>query len=159
LTQPARGVIKPSVLDISSDHPLRAKGYTPLLTSWCVCVTDPCPCDDPDGPIIWILDGDVRKRVVTEHKNRSGEQLLEFHLEKDASVITETFTRIKAAALNAPRKRRSASGRVPPAPILAMAPGSSYGGQECGGGTLWDVWEEGDGAGGSTFYYVAVGSC
>lgn len=45
------------------------------------------------------------------------------------------------------------------APEPREAPGSHYGGQDCGGGTLYDVWYESDGAGGTTFYYVPVGSC
>ncbi|MCA6100212.1 hypothetical protein J2R76_004339 [Bradyrhizobium sp. USDA 4532] len=158
-------------LDLPGDHPLRLKGYSPVLLSSCVCVTDPCPCDDPDGPIVWLLDGDVRKRVAAKGKNKAGEALYEYHLARDAFVIIETFARTKAGTLVASGDktsalRRSAFNRLmrmrgsdSAGGLIARAPGSSYGGQECGGGTLYDVYVESDGAGGTVFYYQAVGSC
>ena len=142
-------------LDIPTDHPLRSKGYAAILPSWCVCVTDPCPCKDPDGPIVWLLDQDIRTRHATKRKNKSGESLFEYHIDQDAVVITETFTRTKVTALNAHTTlRRLALER-----LKRQAPGSGYAGQDCGGGTLYDVWYESDGAGGTTFYYIPVGSC
>jgi hypothetical protein len=158
-------------LETSADHPLRAKGYSAVLASSCVCITEPCPCDDPDGPIIWLKESDVRKRVPAKGKTRSGEALFEYQLDQDAFVITETFARTKASALNGRTNntsllRRSAHNRLlgqrttnSTGGLMARAPGSSYGGQECGGGTLYDVYVESDGAGGTVFYYQAVGSC
>lgn len=143
-------------LDISENHPMRMKGYYPIMPS-CVCVTEPCPCDDEDGPIVWIRDDDVRKRVETKRENKAGQSLVEYYLDRGASVITETFALTTVSALGGRSEKR-----VPTPPFRNggsyTRSGSYYDGQGCYGGTLYDVWVEADGVS-TNYHYIAVGSC
>jgi hypothetical protein len=157
-------------LDIAADHPLRLKGYTPVLPSWCVCVTDPCPYDDQDGPIIWIREEGIQKQVDAKRQNRNGDALFKYHIDSDSVVVTETFTPTKIASLRSSSDKMSALRKSALGRLIRLSGGGSpqapsrqasgyYGGQECGGGTLYDVYYDSDGAGGTVFYYLAVGSC
>ncbi len=62
----------------------------------CICVTEPCPCD---GPIVWIEEGDVLQRVTTERRTNAGEELHEFKINLDATVLVESVVRMKAGDL------------------------------------------------------------
>jgi hypothetical protein len=149
-------VIRGLPLDVVREHPLRAKGYFPIMSPTCVCVTDPYPCDDGDDTIIWLPDSGVRARKPTTLKNKSGEILEEFHVMRDADIVTETFTRRKAASFDPRTKRRGPLGtglsgaprRNSPQPRLV-----------CSGDTLYMVVSGPDGSGGTMFEYIAVGSC
>jgi hypothetical protein len=151
-------VIKGLPLDVSPDHPLRAKGYFPIVSPTCVCVTEPCPCEDGDDLIIWLPDSGVRARKATKLKSKSGENLEEFHVMRDADVITETFTRRRAASF-APRTKRLE-------PLGMRLPGASFRNSPqarmstaCAGNTLYLVVEGSDGSGGTLFEYIPIGSC
>jgi hypothetical protein len=150
--------LKAAPIETATDHLMRKKGYEAVLPSWCVCVTEPCNCSEPDGPIIWILTGDIRSRSATKLENRSGDKLIEYVLNREANVVCEKMTTIAAGELK-PAGKRNFPIRTGPNQYMRNGPGSSYSGQECGGGTLFDVWTESDGQGGTVFYYVAVGSC
>ena len=149
-------VIKGLPLDVNREHPLRAKGYFPIMSPTSVCVTEPCPCEDGDDTIIWLPDSGVRARKPTTLKNKSGETLEEFHVMRDADVVTETFTRRKAASFDPRTKRRG--------PLGIRLPGASFRNSPqprlvCAGNTLYAVVEGPDGSGGTMFEYIAVGSC
>jgi hypothetical protein len=150
-------VIKGAPLEVGADHPLRAKGYFPVLSPTCVCVTDPCPCDDIDNLIVWLPETGVRSRKATQLKNKSGETLHEFHVMRDADLITETFTRKKAASFD-PRARNVASnGKVLRAVFGSMRQMRLS--TTCAGNTLYIVVEGADGSGGTMFEYIPIGSC
>jgi len=82
-------------LGVSEDHPLRRASFEPIQV--CVCVTDPCPCDD--NSIVWVGDSDVRARVATGRQAEAGEELYEFAVDADAVVVVESLHRTKAADL------------------------------------------------------------
>lgn len=140
-------------------------GRIPIV--WCLCVTEPCDCD---GPIIWIEESDLRQKVATERRSRTGAELHDFKIDVDATVLIESVVRARAGDLSRRHKpfNLNPSSHLPASAgcgcegksqlLRARGPGSSYGGQECGGGTLYDVWVETDGVD-TTFYYIAVGSC
>jgi hypothetical protein len=163
-TAAATNSITGVALDVQEGHPLISQGERrPILL--CECVTDPCDCH---GPIVWIEDADVHERLATDRRNAAGEQLSEFKIDLDATVLVESVVRAKAGALSLRHKRLylNPSSHLPAkagcgsgvGPGTRMAPGSYSAGQECGGGTLYDVYVEADGLN-TTFYYVAVGSC
>jgi hypothetical protein len=140
--------------------------YQPMQL--CLCVTDPCDCG---GPIIWIKPDDIYGRDATGRSNRAGEEVGEFRINPDATVLVESVVRAKASALLIDNRRlrlRPSSHFQPPrngmgrecggAAAQRQAPGAYYDGQECAGGTTYDVWVEADGLD-TTFHYVAVGSC
>jgi hypothetical protein len=159
-------------LSIAEDSPLVQGGRTPIQL--CLCVTDPCDCP---GPIIWINPDDIHSRASTERSNRAGEDVTEFKIDPDATVLVESVVRAKASALQSHGRRlrlRPSSHFRPPsrgdcgcgggcgdcvgAGTARDRAGSYYDGQECAGHTLYDVWVEADGLD-TVFYYVAVGSC
>lgn len=147
-------VIRGVPLDISADHPLRSKGYFPILSPTCVCVTEPCPCKDHNDLIIWLPDSGVRSREATEIKNKDGEALHEFHLIRDAELVTENFVSRKAASFD-PRARRSGPSGVK----FTGASFDSSSRYVCAGNTMYLVVEGPDGSGGTLFEYIAIGSC
>lgn len=80
-------------LDAPEDHPLRQAGSLPIQV--CVCVTDPCPCDG--HPIIWADEAAVRSRATTGRLTSGGDEVFDFAIDVDASVVVETFSRVKAS--------------------------------------------------------------
>jgi hypothetical protein len=163
-TRAATETITGVVLDVPEDHPLIAHRWRrPIL--WCECVTEPCDCE---GPIIWIEDADIQERRATDRRNTAGEQLHELKVDRDALVLVESVVSAKAGALSRGHRRLylKPASRLPRRggcgcdgqSVTNRAPGSHYEGQECAGGTLYDVYVEVDGLN-TTFYYVAVGSC
>ncbi|MEW2137193.1 hypothetical protein AB0892_11410 [Streptomyces sp. NPDC005409] len=80
-------------LEVSDDHPLRQGRRLPIQV--CVCVTDPCPC--ADHPIIWVDESAVLSRTATGRRTDGDEELVEFAIDAEASVVVESFRRIKAA--------------------------------------------------------------
>jgi hypothetical protein len=149
--------IKGVALDVGDDHPLKAKGYIPVLASHCVCVTEPCPCDDRDDQIVWLPQNAIRSRKATEHKTKSGETQEAFQVARDADVITETFTTRKASSFDPLAK--AAHGTHP----AKFSPTSSHRimhfATVCAGNTLYIVREGPDGSGGTLFEYIPIGSC
>jgi hypothetical protein len=85
-------------LDVADSHPLRSQGYQPIKT--CVCFTDPCPCDGDSSEILWVFSprGDV-KGVTTNKKTEAGEELYNFKLDIDATIIIESYERIRVSDL------------------------------------------------------------
>src|SRR5215211_6555029 len=136
---------------------------------YCVCVTEPCECD---GPVIWVEEADLREKVATDRRSRTGEELHDFKIDRDATVLIESIVPARAGNLgrhhafglnpssHLPRKAGcGCDGEGGATTVLrANAPGAYYDGQDCGGHTLYDVWVEADGLN-TTFYYIAVGSC
>ena len=76
-------------LDVSDDHPLRREGYQPI--KGCICVTEPCPCDEGSSEILWIFSprGDA-KGIATDKKNEAGEVLYNFSLDADVTIVIES---------------------------------------------------------------------
>jgi hypothetical protein len=153
-------------LDIAEDSPLAEGGRRPILM--CQCVTEPCDCP---GPIIWVLPEDILARESTERTNRAGEYVSDFKIDPDATVLVESVVRAKVSALQTRNRRLlfKPESRLPftkpgcgcdgsQTAREYRAPGAYYGGQECAGHTLYDVWEEHDGLS-TVFYYIPVGSC
>lgn len=138
-----------------------AAGRIPILL--CECYTDPCDCH---GPIIWTEEVDVHQRVTTERQSRAGQQLHEFKIDVDATVLVESIVRAKIGDLGRRRRRfnLNPSSHLPAKSgcggqsEMVTRSGSYYDGQECGGHTLFDVYVEEDGLA-TTFHYVPVGSC
>jgi hypothetical protein len=138
----------------------------------CVCVTDPCHCQ---GPIIWTDPDNIHSREGTERTNRAGDEITEFRIDSDATVLVESIVRAKATTLPALYQRLALkpATRLPPsrggggcgcgggsATVHPReAPGAYHDGIECGGHTLYDVYHESDGAGGTVFHYIPIGSC
>lgn len=141
-------------LETPPDHPLREKGMTAILTTHCVCVTDPCPCADDDNIIVWIPESSIQRTAATEKKNRNGDALSDYLVSKDAEIITETFTHMKAGDFHTLKAR--SSGRGGP---VGKTKYFSSGSIVCAGNTLYYVREGADGAGGTMFEYIAIGSC
>jgi hypothetical protein len=157
--------IKGVPLELGAEHPLRARGYFPVLSPTCVCVTAPCPCDESDDLFVWLPESGVRSRQVTELKNKSGEALHEFQVMREADIVTETFTRRKAAGFN-PRARNIGSHRMnlpalssPPSPPIKPGSIQLFASVVCAGNTLYYVREGSDGQGGTLIEYIAIGSC
>jgi len=153
-------------LAVPADSPLTEGGLIPIHV--CVCVIEPCDCD---GPIIWVGPDDIRSHQPTERSNRAGDDVVEFKIDPDATILVESVVRAKMSDLTMHGRR----ARLRPSSHLRStkaggcgggsstmrdyrAGGSYYDGQECAGHTLYDVWVEADGLD-TTFYYVAVGSC
>jgi hypothetical protein len=138
-----------------------------------LCFTEPCPCD---GPIVWIPEEALRERVSTTRQTTAGEELYEFKIDLDATVLVESVVRMKAGDLG--RSGRSHFRELNPSSHLPTKGGCGcgggshsettrsaggrtsgyYDGQECAGHTLYDVYVEAVGLD-TTFYYTAVGSC
>ncbi|MFF0474199.1 hypothetical protein [Streptomyces sp. NPDC004284] len=118
-------------LDVSDTHPLRQIGQVPIQS--CVCVTDPCPCDD--CPILWVNESAVSSRTATGRHNTAGDEIYDFAVDADASVVVESFRRVRAsdtAALHS-----SAAPSSPPPFVVRPRPnaGRSAGkGRPCQGG-------------------------
>ncbi|GGE09298.1 hypothetical protein GCM10011390_30480 [Aureimonas endophytica] len=152
-------IVTATELDMTEDHPLRSKRYVPLLPNWCVCVTEPCRCETPDGPIVWVPQDAIRSREATGRSNRSGEPLQDFHLEDGATLISEAFIRVRADHLPLLRRaggsRRAEGGERP----AARAPGFTYAGQHCHDEILYDSWMETDASDNQTYHCVPIGSC
>ncbi|WP_139170095.1 hypothetical protein [Mycolicibacterium fluoranthenivorans] len=147
-------------LDLDEDHPLRSRGYFPMLLPGCVCVTDPCPCDErKDDVIVWVADSDVRSRVSTGLKSKGGDELLELLVERDAHVITETLSWRSASSLSGPFAKGVDRGIPRSRRVLNFGPTQIAMSTECAGNTLWMVVEGPDGSGGTLFEYIAIGSC
>lgn len=82
-------------LEPAEQSPLiRGIGRIPI--QMCICVTEPCPCD---GPIVWVEEGDLRQRVSTERRTTAGEEVYEFKIDLDATVLVESVVRMKAGDL------------------------------------------------------------
>lgn len=151
-------VIRGLALNVGSEHPLRAKGYFPVMSPTCVCVTEPCPCDHDDDLILWLPNSGVRSRSPSTLKSKSGETLEEFHVMREADVVTETFARRKAASFDPRSKGRGPLGSRPPGiPFRTSSPLRMS--TECAGNTLYLVVEGADGSGGTMFEYIPIGSC
>jgi hypothetical protein len=157
--------------------PLEAPEQSPLISGIgrmpikiCpLCFTEPCPCD---GPIIWIEEGHIRKRVSTERRTTAGEELYEFKIDLDATVLVESVVRMKAGDLGRsgpkPLQGLNPSSHLPRkggcgcgSQSEAARPSGQYAGywvQECAGHTLYDIYVESVGFD-TTFYYTPVGSC
>ena len=153
-------------LDIADDSPLAEGGRRPI--HMCQCVIEPCDCP---GPIIWVHPDDILSQESTQRTNRAGEYVSEFRIDPDATVLVESVVRAKVSALQTRNRRLllKPESRLPftkpgcgcGGPEGARdnrAPGAYYGGQECAGHTLYEVWEEHDGLS-TVFYYIPVGSC
>ncbi|MFJ1607041.1 hypothetical protein ACIOHS_27265 [Streptomyces sp. NPDC088253] len=76
-------------LKVNGDNPLRRAGYSPIL----VCVTD--PCDGPDDLIVWVPQAAVQADVATGRQNRGGEEVHEYAVSSDTSVVVEEFRKVK----------------------------------------------------------------
>lgn len=155
-------------LTVAEDSSIAESGYRPVRL--CICVTEPCDCE---GPIVWMKPEDIIARDASGRSNRDGEGVVELRINPEAMVLVESVVRAKAGALQVANRRlrlKPASRFSPPrsgagcgcgggSPAVQRgALGASYDGQECAGGTQYDVWVEADGLD-TTFYYVAVGSC
>jgi hypothetical protein len=66
-------------------------GRTPIHMCVKQCFAEPCPCD---GPIVWIEEGDIRERVSTERQTMAGEDLYDFKIDLDATVLVESVVRM-----------------------------------------------------------------
>lgn len=145
------------------------EGRIPILICP-LCVTEPCPCPG-DGPIVWVEEADIRQRASTERRTTAGEELYEFKINLDATVLVESVVRMKAGDLgrsrrshfmglnpssHLPSNRNCGCGSV--SPLGANRPVTGEYSQECAGHTLYDVYTESDGTS-TTFYYTPVGSC
>ncbi|MFB7614576.1 hypothetical protein [Kitasatospora sp. NPDC056181] len=106
-------------LDVPDDHPLREAGGMPIQT--CVCVTDPCPCDD--HPIVWLEEAAVRDRTATGRRTTAGDELYDFAVAADASVVVESFRKVRAA--DAARAGGPADAGAPPPFIVRRRPGAA----------------------------------
>lgn len=153
-------------LDIDVSHPLKAKGYFPILSPTCVCVTDPCPCNDGDSIIIWLPESGIRHRTATEIKSKNGDALHEFRVMRDADLITETITRRKAASFDlwtrgvGPQGLRTSPIIFGARTQMKVGGGTLFRSYECGGnGVQYLVIEGPDGSGGTLFEYIPIGSC
>lgn len=140
-----------------TDHPLRAKGLFAIHIG-CVCVTEPCDCEDPI--IVWLPPDAIRSRVASSHKNH-GEDLTDFLVDEDVRLIVERFSSVRAGEF---ANRRRLSGRHPllnnPRPLLgdrALRAAEYW----CNPTehVMYEVTTEGDGGLGTTFTYTAVASC
>jgi hypothetical protein len=153
--------IKGVPLDVDPSHPLKAKGYFPILFPTCVCVTDPCPCDGEDDLIIWLPESGVRSRKVTQLKSKRGEVLQQFQVIRDVDCVTETLSMKKAASLDRRRSVGSLEPKIPGTRIqMKVGCGTLFRSYECGGdGVQYLVIEGPDGSGGTAFEYIAIGSC
>jgi hypothetical protein len=91
-------------LDVSDDHPLRHEGYQPI--KGCICVTEPCPCDEESSEILWILSprGDAQG-IATDKKNEAGEVLYNYRLDADVTIVIESYERIRVSDLISTRRR------------------------------------------------------
>ncbi len=91
-------------LDVSDDHPLRREGYQPI--KGCICVTEPCPCDEESNEILWIYSprGDA-KGVLTDKKNEAGEALQNFRLDAEATIVIESYAQIRVSDLLSSRRQ------------------------------------------------------
>lgn len=160
-------VIKGYPLDIGTDHPLKTKGFMPIVFPSCVCVTEPCDCDhDEQEVIVWLPEAYVRSRDATEEKADNGEALFAYRVANEAHVMTEIFARRKVTdlALRGSRTRLPVAGahvfaaegiKTGKKPDKTLASRSVV----CAGNTLYYVVEGPDGNGGTMFEYIAIGSC
>jgi len=91
-------------LGVSDDHPLRREGYQPI--KGCICVKEPCPCDEGSNEILWIFSprGDV-KGIATDKKNEAGEVQYNFRLDAGATIVIESYERIRVSDLVSTRRR------------------------------------------------------
>lgn len=98
-------------LDVSNDHPLRREGYQPI--KGCICVTEPCPCDEGSNEILWIYSprGDAMG-IATDKKNEAGEVLYNFSLDADVTIVIESYERTRVSDLiSTGRRAHSRSDR------------------------------------------------
>ena len=135
-------------LDIAEDSPLAEGGRRPI--HMCQCVIEPCDCPG----LIWVHPDDILSRESTQRTNRAGEYVSEFRIDPDATVLVESVVRAKVSALQTQpevvaQTRESLAVhqtwlrlRRPEGARENRAPGAYYGGQECAGHTLYEVWEE-----------------
>jgi hypothetical protein len=142
-------------------------GRTPIHMCVKQCFAEPCPCD---GPIVWIEEGDIRERVSTERQTMAGEDLYDFKIDLDATVLVESVVRMKAGDLGRAGAFRglNPSSHLPAKGGCGCGSGSDTvrsGGQtagyhveECAGHTLYDVYVEATGVE-TVFYYTPIGSC
>jgi hypothetical protein len=82
-------------LDVAQDYPLKQAGYQPIQVCVGECATDPCPCDTT--PIVWVGESAIRSKNATDRRTHAGEQLHEFSIDVDASIVVESFRPVKAA--------------------------------------------------------------
>lgn len=61
-------------------------GHTPHM--FCLCVTEPCNC--PPDPIVWVQDSDILETLPTQRRTSEGDQLNEYVLRSDATVLVES---------------------------------------------------------------------
>jgi hypothetical protein len=84
-------------LEVAQDHPLRRARYQPIQVCVGECVTDPCPCDTT--PIIWVDESAVLAKTGVDRRTQAGDELYEFSIDVDASVVVESFRRVKVAEI------------------------------------------------------------
>ncbi len=159
-------VIKGYPLDIGAEHPLKTKGFVPIVFPNCVCVTAPCDCDHDEEVIVWLPEAFVRSRDATDEKAANGEALFAYRVANDAHVMTEVFARRKVTDLVLHGSRKG----LPVGGAHVFAAGGIKTGKKpdktlaarsvvCAGNTLYYVVEGADGNGGTMFEYIAIGSC
>lgn len=102
-------------LDVPKDHPLRQAHFQPMQP--CCCVTEPCSCP---SELIWMGDSTIHSQTPTGRQNKAGEEIHEFLVDRDSSVVVESFRRVGAVEVaTRHRDRRSASLRpVPGSPFI-----------------------------------------
>lgn len=119
----------------------------------CICVTEPCPCD---GPIIWMEEGDILQRVTTERRTTAGEELQDFKIKLDATVLVESVVRMKAGDLGRGPSHFTGLNRFSHLPTKGCgcgrgkqaralrSPGETHAHhyQSCRNGVLYDVYVE-----------------
>ncbi|WP_152047661.1 hypothetical protein [Aureimonas psammosilenae] len=149
-----------SALDLSGEHPLKAMSYVPLLPNWCVCVTEPCRCHTPDGPVVWVPSDAIKRRSDAGRNNARGEPLENFYIDGDATVVQETLIRTTADYLPMLRRVGGTGKREESGEAAARAGGFTYAGQHChDDGILYDSWLETQASGDQKHHCVPVGTC
>jgi hypothetical protein len=98
-------------LEVSDDHPLRQAQSVPIQV--CGCSTGACGCGD--SPVVWVDKSAIRSRSATGRRNDAGDDLHEFAVAAEASVMVETCRRVKVSEIGRMSEPASTRGmNVPP---------------------------------------------
>jgi len=91
-----------------------AAGEGLIGIGWCVCVQDspenPCPCN---GGILWLPEAAVVNESDTGRKSADGDDILRFMVKRDADIVVETYSPVRADALSRIERSVSSSGNLP----------------------------------------------
>ena len=94
-------------------------GWIPIFP--CICVTEPCPCDQMDDVIVWLPVGTQGEKTG---KQFEGADVMDFAVPGDARLIVETNIPMTAAGFKKVQRRVGESRCDPKSGLSRMAAGA-----------------------------------